>query len=60
MRNDLERINDIIEAIEQIEKNTSKGKTVFDNDEMIQVWVIHHLRPQASAPVGATPGARWR
>jgi uncharacterized protein with HEPN domain len=43
MRSDLERISDIIEAIEQIEKKTLNRRNLFNNDEMIQVWVIHHL-----------------
>jgi uncharacterized protein with HEPN domain len=44
MRYDHERVIDIIEAIELIEKITSKGKGVFYHDEMVQVWVIHHLQ----------------
>ena len=44
MRDDHERVIDIIEAIERIEKITSKGKHVFYDDEMVQVWVIHHLQ----------------
>ena len=44
MRDDHERVIDIIEAIERIEKITSKGKRVFYDDEMVQVWVIHHLQ----------------
>ncbi len=37
MRDDHERVIDIIEAIERIEKITSKGKRVFYDDEMVQV-----------------------
>ncbi len=44
MRDDHERVIDIIEAIDRIEKITSKGKLVFYDDEMVQVWVIHHLQ----------------
>lgn len=43
MRNDLERLSDIIEAIKQIEKKIPEEKELFFDDEMIQVWVIHHL-----------------
>jgi uncharacterized protein with HEPN domain len=43
MRNDRERLLDIIEAIERIEKYTEKGKSDFDNNELVQNWVIHHL-----------------
>jgi uncharacterized protein with HEPN domain len=43
MRDDRERLLDILEAIERIEKYTSKGRKVFEDDELIQTWVIHHL-----------------
>ena len=43
MRDDRERLLDILEAIERIEKYTSKGRDVFEEDELIQTWVIHHL-----------------
>ena len=44
MRNDLERLRDILEAIENIEKYAIQGKQIFDQDELIQIWIIHHLQ----------------
>ena len=44
MRNDKDLIEDILEAIKNIEKYTSKGRTKFDTDELIQVWIIHHTQ----------------
>jgi len=44
MRDDPERLRDILKAIDQILTKTAGGKSVFDNDEMLQVWVIHHLQ----------------
>ncbi len=44
MRDDRQRLLDIQEAIEQIEKYTEQGQTVFEQDELIQTWVIHHLQ----------------
>ncbi len=44
MRNDRERLLDIIEAIERIEKYSARGRAVFDGDELIQTWVLHHLQ----------------
>ena len=44
MRDDRERLLDILEAIERIEKYTSKGREVFKDDELIQTWVVHHLK----------------
>ena len=58
MRDDHERVIDIIEAIEQIEKITSKGKRVFYDDEMVQVWVIHHLQIIGEAVRALSPEFR--
>ncbi len=38
------RLQDILDAIEQIEKHTAKGRTAFDQSELIQVWMVHHLQ----------------
>lgn len=35
---------DIAEAIERIERYASKGREAFEDDELIQNWIIHHLR----------------
>ncbi len=43
MRDDRERLNDILDAINQIEKYTVQGKDRFIQDELIQTWVVHHL-----------------
>ncbi|PKL46039.1 MAG: nucleotidyltransferase [Planctomycetes bacterium HGW-Planctomycetes-1] len=43
MRSDRERLLDVIEAIERIEKYSQKSKRVFDTDELVQNWIIHHL-----------------
>ena len=42
MRSDRERLLDIAEAIEQIEKYAARGKTAFEQDELIQTWIVHH------------------
>lgn len=44
MRDDNERLLDIMEAIERIEKHTNNDRTAFEHDELIQTWVIHHLQ----------------
>jgi len=43
MRSDRERLLDVIEAIERIEKYSQKSKKAFDTDELVQNWIIHHL-----------------
>ncbi len=32
-----------IEAIERIEKYAEEGKEAFDEDELIQTWIVHHI-----------------
>lgn len=44
MRDARKRLLDILEAIRQIEKYTSKGRDAFDEVELVQVWVLHHLQ----------------
>lgn len=44
MRDDRERLRDINEAIEKIEKYVSIGYEAFVGDERTQVWIIHHLQ----------------
>lgn len=43
MRDERERLLDILEAIERIEKYTEEGKERFESDELIQTWVVHHI-----------------
>jgi uncharacterized protein with HEPN domain len=43
MRDDRERILDILDAIENIERHAGKGRESFEKDELIQTWVVHHL-----------------
>ncbi|NEQ63952.1 MAG: DUF86 domain-containing protein [Symploca sp. SIO2D2] len=44
MRDNRERLQDIKEAIANIEKYAVAGKQVFENEELIQIWRIHHLQ----------------
>ena len=44
MRDVSERLRDIQEAIERIMKYTSQGRDSFDHDELVQTWVVHHLK----------------
>lgn len=44
MRSDPDRVQDILEAIERVDRHTRAGKTAFDEDELIQVWVVRHLQ----------------
>ena len=43
MRDDPERLIDMLEAISQIEKYAIQGKDSFTGDELIQTWMVHDL-----------------
>jgi uncharacterized protein with HEPN domain len=43
MRRERDRLLDLIEAIERIEKYAEAGKDVFESDELIQTWIVHHI-----------------
>ncbi len=67
MRNDRERLGDVQEAIERIEKYSGRGRTVFDQDELIQTWILHHVQiigeacSLISSDFKAThPGIPWK
>jgi uncharacterized protein with HEPN domain len=44
MRDDRERLLDILKSIDRVLEKTTGGRTAFDSDEMLQVWVLHHLQ----------------
>ena len=44
MRSDHERLLDILEAIQRIEKRSPDDKQSLEADELVQTWVLHHLR----------------
>lgn len=44
MKDDRERLRDIQEAIERIERYAARGKEVFERDELIQNWMVRHLQ----------------
>ena len=56
MRDDRERLLDVLEAIGRIEKYAAKGRDTFERGELIQTWMIHHLRivGEACRAVSAT------
>jgi uncharacterized protein with HEPN domain len=43
VRDDRERLRDVLEAIERIEKYTLRGQEALANEELLQTWVAHHL-----------------
>lgn len=60
MRNDVERIKDIAEAIAAIEKYAARGRDAFEADELMQTWIIHHLLILGEATARTTDEFRER
>ena len=44
MKRTRERLQDILDAITQIEKHSKEGRAAFDGNELIQIWMVHHLQ----------------
>ena len=55
-----ERLQDVLEAIEKIERHTPEGRRRFDEDELIQVWMVHHLQIIGEAVRLLDPAFRQR
>lgn len=58
MRSDAERLRDILEAIERIEKYSVRGREAFEHDELIQNWMVHHLQVIGEAAARLTEAFR--
>ena len=44
MRDDRERLLDMLEAIERIDRYASRGREAFEREELLQNWVVHHAQ----------------
>ena len=44
MRDPAERLRDMLEAIEYIERYAVQGKEAFERDELIQNWMVRYLQ----------------
>ncbi|MBI5115836.1 DUF86 domain-containing protein [Candidatus Poribacteria bacterium] len=55
MRRDKDRLLDILEAIENIQKRLTAGRDAFFKDDLLQVWAVHHIQiiGEATANVSA-------
>ena len=43
MRSDVDRLRDILEAVDAIGKYTSQGRSLFDSDELVRIFCLHHI-----------------
>ena len=60
MRRDRERLVDIKEAIEGVEKYASRGKDAAMGDELIRVWIVYHLQTIGEAVRLLSPELKQR
>jgi uncharacterized protein with HEPN domain len=58
MRQLRERLEDILEAVAQIETEQAKGKSAFDENPLVQVWMVHHLMIIGEAVRAIDPAER--
>jgi uncharacterized protein with HEPN domain len=63
VRDNREKLRDILEAIERIEKYAVQGRKAFEENELIQNWFIQHLVPSVIArneaiAISSTPTSR--
>jgi uncharacterized protein with HEPN domain len=54
MRSDADRLSDILDAIAKIGERIAENFDAFQGDEMLQVWVIHHLQVIGEAARGVS------
>jgi uncharacterized protein with HEPN domain len=58
MRDDRARLQDILDAIKRIERYAKRGRRVFEQDELVHTWVIHHIQIIGEAASKLTPTFR--
>ena len=60
MRDDRIRLQDMLEAVECIEKYSVRGRAAFERDELVQTWIIHYLLVLGEAARGLSADFRKR
>lgn len=43
MREDRDRLQDILDAIKKIDRYAKRGRRLFEEDELVHTWMIHHI-----------------
>ena len=43
MRDDRERLTDILEAIDRAQRYAVRGRRAFEDDELIQAWMVQQV-----------------
>lgn len=55
MRDNRDRLQDILDAIKKIERYAKRGRVVFEEDELVHTWMIHHIQIIGEAASKLTP-----
>jgi uncharacterized protein with HEPN domain len=50
----------MLEAIERIRRHSDQGREAFDRDELVQIWIVHHLQILGEAAARLSPASRAR
>ena len=58
MRDDRSRLQDILDATKRIERYAKHGRRVFEEDELVHTWMIHHIQIIGEAASQLTPSFR--
>ena len=58
MRDPRERLQDILEAIDNIQRYATTGREAFEKDELIQSWCVRHLQIIGEAARALPEGTR--
>ena len=60
MRSDAERVSDILTATAKIRERVPDSIDALQDDEMLQVWAIHHLQVIGEAARGVSQSLKAR
>jgi uncharacterized protein with HEPN domain len=60
LRDDRERLADILEAIDRAQRYAVQGRTAYERDELIQVWMLQQLMIIGEAASQLSGGLRER
>jgi uncharacterized protein with HEPN domain len=60
MRDDRQRLLDILDAIGNIERRIPESREAFADDELVQVWVVHHIQIIGEAAASLSQAFRDR
>ena len=60
MRDDRTRLQDILEAVDHVDRYAVLGRDEFERDELVQTWIIHFLLILGEAARGLSVEFRKR